>query len=225
MRLLWMRLAPVVVVLALTGCSAGDPGSGPEESPATSELEQDLNGAVGSIENYWATFFASQGGQFQPVEAVIPYAGPDDGTCGGEPFAQNNAFFCPSENFIAYDANFIKEQYESIGDAFVFYVIGHEYAHAVQDSLGISHRLTIEHELQADCLAGAYLGDSVRENKLTLEDGDLDELLNSLEAVGDQPGIPWFAEGAHGTGRQRTEAFTTGSAGTADGSSSVGNCL
>jgi predicted metalloprotease len=188
-------------------------------------MQTDITAAVDSIQGYWTAFFQAQGGRFVPVKSVFPYDDPADGNCGGEPFAQNNAFFCPSGNFIAYDQTFVAREYQDIGDAFVYYLFGHEYAHAEQAALGISHRLTIQHELQADCMAGAYLGDSVRAGSLAIEDGDIDELLTSLALVGDQPGIPWFAEGAHGTGRQRTQAFGEGYQGTEAGGSSLDTCL
>ncbi len=219
--------------LLLAGCAVGtdDPseGSAPGQEPGSQtqsdDLQSDIDTAIRSSESYWDAFFQSQGAQFVPVEGVIPYDEPDEGNCGGEPFVLNNAFFCPVGNFIAYDQNFIAREYEATGDAFVYYLIGHEYAHAVQDSLRIEHRLTIRHELQADCMAGAYLGDSVRANVLQVEDGDIDELLSSLAAVGDQPGVPWYAEGAHGSGRQRTQAFGQGYDGTSGGGSSVTECL
>ncbi|MBT0769446.1 neutral zinc metallopeptidase [Kineosporia sp. J2-2] len=210
----------VSAALLLAACGGSDPASAPAD-----EFDSDVTDARSSVESYWTSFFESQGGQFVPVEDLFAYDEPSDGECGGEPFVLNNAFFCPSGNFIAYDVNFVEGQYDTIGDAFVYYLIGHEYAHAVQDSLGITHQLTIQHELQADCMAGAYLGDSVRGEALLLEDGDLDELLGSLASVGDQPDVPWFAEGAHGSGAQRTEAFQQGSRGTSSGASSLGTCL
>lgn len=72
------------------------------------------------------------------------------------------------------------------------------------------HNLTITLELQADCMAGAYIGDSVRVNRLELEEGDLDELRRGLAAVADDPGQPWFEEGSHGSVEQRTKAFFAG---------------
>ena len=113
-------------------------------------------------------------------------------------------------HFIAYDVRWSVGAFRQIGDAFVFYLLGHEYAHAVQVRLGIRYSFTIQQELQADCMAGAYLGDSVREKELTLAEGDLEEFREGLLAVGDDPDQPWFAEGSHGTAEQRTEAFFRG---------------
>ena len=227
-------VASLAVVLSLTGCvitggdDSGDSSRGSSagtQDGGQDDLQTDVDDSVSSSENYWTSFFQTQGGQFVPVKGVFAYDEEGDGDCSGQPFVLNNAFFCPGQNFIAYDETFVAEQYQDIGDAFVYYLIGHEYAHAVQDSLGIQHELTIEHELQADCMAGAYLGDSVRAGSLTVEDGDIEELLTSLASVGDQPGIPWFAEGAHGTGRQRTQAFGQGYDGASGDSSSLSTCF
>jgi predicted metalloprotease len=100
--------------------------------------------------------------------------------------------------------------FRKIGDAFLFYLLGHEYAHGIQARLGITHQFGIEHELQADCMAGAYLGDSVRAKQLTLDQGDLEEFQNGLLAVADDASQPWFAPDAHGTAQQRTDSFADG---------------
>ncbi|GLY15639.1 hypothetical protein Kisp01_26540 [Kineosporia sp. NBRC 101677] len=231
-RSLRLGSAGLTALLLLSACAYAEDGSvgtGPDSGGSSQsgadELKTDIDTSIRTSESYWESFFESQGGQFTPVQGVIPYDEEGDGDCGGEPFVLNNAFFCPVGNFIAYDQNFIAGQYQAIGDAFVYYLIGHEYAHAVQDLLGIQHRLTIQHELQADCMAGAYLGDSVRADVLAVEEGDIDELLTSLATVGDQPGIPWFAEGAHGTGQQRTQAFAQGYEGTQGNGSALASCL
>ena len=80
----------------------------------------------------------------------------------------------------------------------------------MQVRFGVQARFTIEQELQADCLAGAYMGDSVRAGSLELEDGDVQELQRGLLAVADDPRQPWFAPGSHGNAQQRTTAFFTG---------------
>jgi predicted metalloprotease len=141
---------------------------------------------------------------------VIAYTGADEVACGGSPIGANNAAYCSDGDFIAYDVNWSLGAFRQVGDAFIFYLLGHEYAHAVQARLGIRKRFTIQQELQADCMAGAMLGDSVRAEQLSLLDGDLQEFRTGLAAVGDDPGQPWFAEGSHGTAEQRTDAFTKG---------------
>ncbi|MEU7826386.1 neutral zinc metallopeptidase [Catellatospora sp. NPDC049133] len=196
--------------------SAPQPGAVPTTARASDgttsveEFRDDARGAVTEAENYWSAVFKSSGVAFAPVSAVRTYRDSGDLACGREAIPADNAVYCPAGDFIAYDADWAVAAFRKIGDAFVFYLLGHEYAHAVQARLGVEHRYAIDHELQADCMAGAYLGDSVRAGRLDLADGDLDEFRRGLLAVGDPEGQPWFAPESHGTVAQRTDAFFNG---------------
>jgi predicted metalloprotease len=170
------------------------------------EFQRDLEGAVSTAESYWQ----SRVDGFDPVNDIVPYMRGGEVSCGGQGIPDNNAAYCPAGDFIAYDADWAVAAFRRLGDAFLFYLLGHEYAHAIQVQIGAQHEFAIQTELQADCMAGAYIGDSVRSKALTLEEGDLDELRNGLIAVGDDPGQPWFAPEAHGTPEQRTQAFFNG---------------
>ncbi|MEV0458704.1 neutral zinc metallopeptidase [Catellatospora methionotrophica] len=174
------------------------------------EFQEDAKDAVGLAERYWSAVFEASDVAFRPVAAIRPYRSNGELACGSEPIPAENAVYCPAGDFIAYDADWAVTAFRRIGDAFVFYLLGHEYAHAVQARLGIEHRYGIDHELQADCMAGAYLGDSVRRGDLSLDKGDLDEFRSGLLAVGDPEDQPWFAPESHGTVAQRTDAFFSG---------------
>ncbi|MEV4617638.1 neutral zinc metallopeptidase [Asanoa sp. NPDC049573] len=213
-------LAAGAVALA---CGLGDGAGSPEDNPpaasggteedgtmTAAEFKRDIEGAKTSAEAYWSDVFKQSGERFRPIREVVPYAREGEVDCGGEAVPRNNAVYCPDGDFIAYDVNFAVAAFQQVGDAFLYYLLGHEYAHAIQARLGIEHRLTIDHELQADCMAGAYLGDSVKAGGLTIDKGDLDEFQRGLLAVGDDPSVPWFAPGAHGTAEQRTESFFLG---------------
>lgn len=228
-------LAAAVIALSLTGCflaPSGDPEAGGEPGsagPATTaprptgtvdlegtdtvaEFRQDIRGATSIAEQYWKAQLGAAGIGFRPVQQILPYSRDGEVDCAGQPLTRNNAAYCPAGDFIAYDENWAFGQFRDIGDAFLFYLLGHEYAHAVQVRLGIQAAFTIQQELQADCMAGAYIGDSARGEKpaLTLAEGDIDELREGLRSVADAPGQPWFAEGSHGTALQRTTAFANG---------------
>jgi predicted metalloprotease len=221
-------LAPLAVALVALGCvsapdgpSAGRPrpatttpaatgSNGPDGTDTPEEFQDDLEAARNIAQSYWRQQFQASGIRFDPIEQLIPYERDGEVDCGGQPLGPNNAAYCSAGDFIAYDVNWAFAAFRQIGDAFIFYLLGHEYAHGIQRRLGIQKQFTIQQELQADCMAGAYIGDSVRADQLTLQDGDLEELARGLEAVGDDPGQPWFAEGSHGTARQRTSAFTNG---------------
>ncbi|MEU4216547.1 neutral zinc metallopeptidase [Actinoplanes sp. NPDC026623] len=185
-------------------------GEDPDGTDTPEEFAADIGDATGVAQEYWKAGFADSGLDFRPVARVIPYEREGEVECGGQPLGLNNAAYCSDGDFIAYDVNWAFAAFQQIGDAFIFYLLGHEYAHAIQNRLGIQHELSIDQELQADCMAGAYIGDTERKGRLKLDDGDLDELAAGLEAVGDDPGQPWFAEGAHGSAEQRTRAFDRG---------------
>jgi predicted metalloprotease len=190
--------------------SQGVPGQQEDGSMTVEEFEADISGAVNLAEQYWSSVFENSGQRFQPVRRIVTYERDGELSCGQQEVPRNNAVYCPVSDFIAYDVNWAVAAFHQIGDAFLFYLLGHEYAHGVQVRLGIDYQFTIQQELQADCMAGAYMGDSVRSGALTMADGDLSELSNGLRAVGDDPGQPWFAEGAHGSAEQRTQAFNNG---------------
>jgi hypothetical protein len=66
----------------------------------------------------------------------------------------------------------------------------------------------IVRELQADCFAGAW-SRHVQDQGL-LEAGDLDEATLAVFSARDVPGTPWTDPQAHGSGFERTRAFTDG---------------
>ncbi|MGC4790447.1 neutral zinc metallopeptidase [Micromonospora sp. DT178] len=222
----------VVALVAAAGCVVGgvsepegqqpapqrpdtpaSPGAAQTRADGTTsveEFQQDVADAKTIAERYWAAQFQASGERFRPIRRVIPYQRAGEVSCGGQALPRNNAVYCSAGDFIAYDVNWSVGAFRQVGDAFVFYLLGHEYAHGIQARLGIRYSYTIQQELQADCMAGAYLGDSVRSKALRLDDGDLEEFREGLLAVGDAPDQPWFAEGAHGTAEQRTESFFRG---------------
>lgn len=185
-------------------------GEDPDGTDTPEEFKADVGDAKRVAEAYWKAEFESSGLDFQPVAQLIAYEREGDVECGGQALGLNNAAYCSAGDFIAYDVNWAFAAFRQIGDAFIFYLLGHEYAHAIQRRLSVQKEFTIELELQADCMAGAYIGDTERKGTLKLDDGDLDELAAGLDAVGDEPGQPWFAEGAHGSPRQRTRSFDSG---------------
>ena len=132
---------------------------------SVAEFNDDIRGAVGVAEQYWTEEFQRSGRQFRPVGQVAAYQREGEIACAGQPLPRNNAVYCSAGDFIAYDVDWAVDAFRKVGDAFIFYLLGHEYAHGVQVRLGIQYDYTIEQELQADCMAGAYIGDSVRQGR------------------------------------------------------------
>ncbi len=223
--------ALVAVAVVASACFVGpidDPGTGPggvepanpvvlgthasrdDGTMTVDEFQRDTAGAVEIAERYWDDKFSAAGQTFQPITQILPYQRTGELSCGGQELPINNAFYCTPGDFIAYDINWALASFRQIGDAFIFYLLGHEYAHGVQARLGYTYEYSIQQELQADCMAGAYIGGSVLSGTLALDDGDLDELRAGLISVADEPNQPWFSETAHGTAEQRIESFFTG---------------
>ncbi|WP_170201431.1 neutral zinc metallopeptidase [Actinocorallia herbida] len=177
----------------------------PAETPSE-DFETDVEGAIDAATAYWDYYFPTIGFTFEEPP-ISPYGPGDPAYCDGTEMALNNAFHCPSEEAIFYDENWMSEQYDAIGDAFVYMVIAHEVGHNVQYQLDLPYPSSIAYELQADCLAGAVLGNP---DFVLIEEGDLEELMEGLAAVADAPGTPWYASDAHGTADQRSTAFFSG---------------
>lgn len=192
------------------GSRAAEPGAlTVDTGPLGETFEEDVRLARTLSEQFWAERFAAAGRVYRPITAFVPYTGEDGPACAGRPALPENAFYCPAGHFIAFDAAWLREMWERMGDASVYVVIPHEFGHAVQAQLMTGFRLNIEAELQADCYAGATLGALVRSGRLQAEEGDEEELFANLEAAGD-PTDAWWDPNAHGTGPQRQAAFVRG---------------
>ncbi|MFB9442326.1 neutral zinc metallopeptidase [Dactylosporangium vinaceum] len=200
---------------AANGTPTGRPPS-PSAAAANSAVpksyEHDLDVAFATVVEFWKERFAEDGRTFRPVSRIVPYTSGNGPKCGQEKLGARNAAYCGGgpNDFIGYDTAWLRTQWQQIGDTFVYFLVGHEYAHAAQLQLDLSSSYTIQHELQADCFAGAYLGTSVDEHRLTLDDGDLEELFNGIATVGDGEGVGWLDAGAHGAALERRAAFFAG---------------
>ena len=141
-------------------------------------------------------------------------------------------FYCPADQKVYIDLGFYKElrdRFGAPGDFAQAYVIAHELGHHVQNLLGISGKveqaqqrdpgeanaLSVQLELQADCLAGVW-AHSTRAAQASSRPGDVDEALNAAAAVGDDR-IQKQTTGrvnpetwTHGSAAQRSHWFKTG---------------
>ena len=211
-------LLTALVALLLTGCavtvSSGSGASGggsPVDSVDRDDLAGDERSAVGATDAFWRQAFPdSFRGSYRAPRVRGGYQGRNGPACGDQPSVPNNAFYCPSADFLAWDENLMAAGYEQIGDAWVYLIIAHEWGHAIQARLQ-ADQVSVAAELQADCFAGATLFGAAERGFLTFERGDTEELARTLAAVADQ--FPWTKESDHGDARQRTNAFNEGAEG------------
>ena len=182
-----------------------------------------------SLENYWASALPEQGGpEFAPSQ-IITFSGAVATGCG-EASSQVGPFYCPADQQIFLDTTFFDDVLEGQlggqgGDFVEPYVLAHEYGHHIQNLMGTMGRVRTQQgpesdavrlELQADCYAGMWTKDAEDSELITLDDGDIDEAVDSAKAVGDdriqqKSGQGVDPEGwTHGSSEQRIAWFTTG---------------
>jgi predicted metalloprotease len=129
-------------------------------------------------------------------------------------------FYCQLDRKVYIDLAFydeLRRRFGAPGDFAQAYVIGHEVGHHVQNLrhlLGRGDPSSVEVELQADCLAGAWAKSA--DTRGLVEVGDIDEALNAASQIGDDT-IQRKATGnvqpetfTHGTSAQRVGSFRRG---------------
>lgn len=199
-----LLLALVVMLLG------GDPGailgggqSTPQSQPANVELAEcesgedanrDVNcrmkGGMASLEQYWTEAFPKA----EPGNAVL-FSGAVSTQCGNAT-SQVGPFYCPVDQRIYIDTSFFQQlegqlgaQGGSLGE---LYVLAHEYGHHIQNYTGALQASqqdgqgpesgAVKVELQADCFAGAWVGNASGEGGL-LEPPTEDEIRSALSAA------------------------------------------
>jgi predicted metalloprotease len=203
--------------------SAGEaPSSRGRRQPGT--IDAFLTDVLQSVDGYWTKTLRAAGRPAPRVGYDWVPAGQVVRTGCGSPAGPDAAFYCPADDTIYVSQvlatqivegvarNFPGEQSgqgHAVGDFGLAYVIAHEYAHNVQQELGIADvdpRYGVEPlELQADCMAGLW-GNSVYKEGL-LQRGDVREAISTAQAAGD---FEYSNPQHHGTPRQRAQAWLLG---------------
>lgn len=163
--------------------------------------------------DYWDNQLPDLGVRAARPQRLVSYwdAKTDPG-CGGRPGGPRNAFYCGPSKTISWDGNWVYDRlYDDFGDAAAAFLLAHEYGHFVQDRLDVdtAYPLTVEAELNADCLAGAWLG-AVNRKIDRFDKDDFEALVAGIFNVADPLGVPWTNPSAHGKASERRRAFTLG---------------
>ena len=162
---------------------------------------------LADIDAFWTNEFALNGNDYWAA-GIVPVAETVYSTCG--PFGpyDNPAAYCPLDDSVYVSLPLGQEIQNSVGDFAWITILAHEWGHHVQQVLGLTHELTIDRELQADCLSGAYAQRALVQG--FLQEGDVTEavLINMLS--GDPIEMEETVEGAHGSSDYRVTAFMQG---------------
>jgi predicted metalloprotease len=194
---------------------------GPNEATT---IEAFLTDILGDVDHYWTRTFEASG---LPTPVVrYSWIAPDAValTACGAPVDDSVALYCPADDTIYVGQQFAADLYRGVleglpgeaagygraaGDFAVAYVVSHEYAHNLQQELGIFNNSITESarpfELQADCWSGTWAHSAFAAGDL--EPGDLREATDAALAVGD------FDRGNaqhHGTPTERRDALLAG---------------
>ena len=110
--------------------------------------------------------------------------------------------YCPADHALFITTRDIGMAYR-YGDAALAFIIAHEYAHAMQAAFRFMPGYTAMAELQADCLAGVYLGSMPN---VSVDRRDLDEIGSLAYRLGDYT----WGRYHHGTPEQRLKAVVRG---------------
>jgi predicted metalloprotease len=235
----WRGILVALVVLALLryggdcgGLSCGGAPDEESESRGAGQIGQGGGGAsedeqvqfvsyvLDDVQTTFGRAFEKAGERYQDARMVIFTDGVSTG-CGSAS-SSVGPFYCPLDRTIYIDLSFYRElqrRFGAPGDFAEAYVIAHEVGHHVQRLAGRLNKDrggagSIETELQADCLAGAWARSA--ESRNLLEAGDLAEGMNAASAVGDDS-IQKKSGGdvnpetwTHGSSAQRKRAFQRG---------------
>ena len=198
------------------------PGSSTRVPRATKPYDTVLRATLASVARYWAaTMPPVYDKPYRPMKGGI-YAYSQDSTippCGGMgmPYllVQQNAFYCPESDFIAWDDQGLFPRLEKrYGPFLLSIVLAHEWGHAVQQRNELDTFLDgVTLEQQADCFAGSWAASltAATDPVLTkLRDKNLDRSLSGFVEFRDRLGMTADDLGAHGTAFDRIRAFQEG---------------
>ncbi|MCS6588699.1 neutral zinc metallopeptidase [Curtobacterium flaccumfaciens] len=191
---------------------------------ANLRVECRMEGAAESLDAYWTSEARSLGISYTSPEFFL-FQDSTDTSCG-QASAATGPFYCPPDRAVFLDTAFyddLQSQYGSSGGPLAqMYVVAHEWGHHIQQLQGSFANTdrsgtgassgSVRVELQADCYAGAWVGDAATTKDANGETffepitrTQITDALSAASAVGDDS----IQERA--TGRVDPDSFTHGS--------------
>ena len=195
------------------------------------ELEKFCRQILAGTEDVWTAEFKKMGKTYEPPTLVF-FNGSVQSGCGGAS-SSSGPFYCSADQCVYIDLSFfmsMKSQLGADGDFAYAYVLAHEVGHHVQYLLGYlgrahqkmeqlsekeANKVSVQIELQADCLAGIW---AYHDNEMfgSLEDGDIEEAIKTAQVIGDDylqkkaRGYTVPESFNHGTSQQRMKWLKRG---------------
>jgi predicted metalloprotease len=223
--------APAGTVRDILGGGSPSSQTQPQRQGPPDQQSEFVRVILGSTEDTWGELFAARGRQYEKPHLTL-FTEAVESACGVAGAAVG-PFYCPPDRRVYLDLSFFQElerRFSAPGDFARAYVIAHEVGHHVQNLLGIADRvdrerrglsraegnhLSVETELQADCLAGVWAYHA-NQKRHWLDPGEADEALRAASAIGDDT-LQRQAQGrvvpesfTHGSSAQRVHWFQQG---------------
>jgi predicted metalloprotease len=206
------------IAAALLATTAGPAAAAPSRAATMYEYLEDQ---LLDVDEFWTRFQAQAGGPTPFVYYSFPEKGEVvSGEC--DPSNDDTMRYCLEDDTITFStdvavrlwhgqvrANHDNHEGKVAGDFAVALMVAHEYAHNVQNEMGLyaispSYKI-INTELHADCWAGVWMNDSFYAGEL--EGSDVEEAVATMERLGD---YQYNNPQTHGTPQQRATAFLYG---------------
>jgi uncharacterized protein len=219
-------------LLGTGGVGAGQSGAPVELTEQDKAEGQFVSVVLADTEDIWAKLFKEQLNATYVPATLVLFKDSTPSACGGASEA-TGPFYCPMDKKVYLDTGFfttLRDRLGAKGDFAAAYVVAHEIGHNVQDELGIlskanairqrvseeeSNAISVQIELQADCLSGIWAREAARTLGV-IERGDLEEAVNAAKQIGDDTlqrnagQRPMPHTFTHGTSEQRSRWFMTG---------------
>jgi predicted metalloprotease len=179
-----------------------------------------LQNVVDDLDSFYADVLSYTPYTYYSPRVVLVEPGDRVNTACGPATPGFYAFYCPLDTTVYLEQAKL-DQIAQVNDFIPAFVIAHEWAHHVQDAVGLervgpgqrptswNEVYSIELELMADCMSGAWAQDL--NTRGALQEGDIDATVNfTMQTLGDPAFIPEYDPQAHGNGQQRSEAVLLG---------------
>jgi predicted metalloprotease len=199
---------------AAAGQVAGQCGGRATDLRSALRIVTDPAGCPGAVNTFWRSELGDawtppriveyRNGEVPAVACAAVGSDPDQ-------FA-NNALYCPADDSVAFSVEFMNEL-AAMDPNYPLYVLLHELGHRADRIAGTVGVVSRAEENQADCLTGLQVNAADDAGRLDLIDAVQGAFL--FFSLGDTRG-GWFdrevaaAPDAHGTQRQRAQAFGFG---------------
>jgi hypothetical protein len=180
-----------------------------------------LENVVTDLDDFYKDAFSYTDLNYESPGVVLVEEGDSVRTACGPASTGFWAFYCPGDKTVYLDDVLLSSLEDQDAGFDAAFVIAHEWAHHVQTTVGIDRVdpgempqgvdevFSIELELMADCMSGAWALDV--DSRGLLEPDDIDQTVQfAVDYLGDPAGIGETDPQAHGSADQRVQSILTG---------------